>query len=221
MNEEGTIPFDQAVWQVHSKGGRAAVRQGFEPEHVSGYSDKFLIQILTLPSFTSEIGWQIYRRNPVIYHRHPIENDGKPRFVGCRTEWLKEEDIQRFSSPVKSLQYLNRLAPTMRFETLELDPQWTQQQIASLLTASVPPFAASNSIGLDGVSYEVRQGDYMAGTCLNWWCDGPDEWRPLTRIVFALLEELEDIRAYDAAKASREQTVSFDQAIAEIEQRRK
>ncbi len=61
----------------------------------------------------------------------------------------------------------------------------------------------------------------MAGTCLNWWCDGPDEWRPLTRIVFALLEELEDIRAYDAAKASGEQTVSFDQAIAEIEQRRK
>lgn len=215
MNGEDPMPFDQAVWQVHSKGGRKAVRQGFEPEHISGYSDKFLIQMLTLPSFTSEIGWQIYQRDPVIYRRHPIENDGKPRFVGCRTEWLKEEDIQRLSSPVKSLQYLNRLAPAMIFQTVELDPQWTQQQVASLLSASVPPFAVSNSIGLDGVSYEVRQGSYMAGTCLNWWCDGPDEWRPLTEIVSAMLEELEDIYVFDAAQASGEEGIPFEQAIAE------
>ncbi len=215
MSGEDPMPFDQAVWQVYSKGGRKAVRQGFEPEHISGYSDKFLIQMLRLPSFTSEIGWQIYQRNPVIYRRHPIENDGEPRFVGCRTEWLKEEDIQRFSSPVRSLQYLNRLAPTMRFQTVELDPQWTQQQTASLLSVSVPPFAVSNSIGLDGVSYEVRQGSYMAGTCLNWWCEGPDEWQPLTKIVLAILEELEDIYAFDAAQVPGDQAVPFDQATAE------
>ena len=35
------------------------------------------------------------------------------------------------------------------------------------------------------------------------------------------LEELEDIRAYDAAKASGDEVIPFDQAIAEIEQRRK
>lgn len=35
------------------------------------------------------------------------------------------------------------------------------------------------------------------------------------------LEELEDIRAYDAALASGDEIVSFDQAIVEIEQTRK
>ena len=35
------------------------------------------------------------------------------------------------------------------------------------------------------------------------------------------LEELECIRAYDAARASRDQTVPFEQAIAEIESDRK
>jgi len=35
------------------------------------------------------------------------------------------------------------------------------------------------------------------------------------------LEELEAIRAYDAAKASGDQAIPFEQAIAEIEQRRK
>jgi len=35
------------------------------------------------------------------------------------------------------------------------------------------------------------------------------------------LEELDDIRAYDAAKASGSETVPFDQAMAEIDQKRK
>ena len=35
------------------------------------------------------------------------------------------------------------------------------------------------------------------------------------------LEELEDIRAYDAAMASGDEVIPFDQAIAEIEQSRK
>lgn len=35
------------------------------------------------------------------------------------------------------------------------------------------------------------------------------------------LEELEDIRAYDAAMASGDEVIPFDQAIAEIEQKRK
>jgi hypothetical protein len=34
------------------------------------------------------------------------------------------------------------------------------------------------------------------------------------------LEELEAIRAYDAAKSSREETIPLEQAIAEIEQAR-
>jgi hypothetical protein len=35
-----------------------------------------------------------------------------------------------------------------------------------------------------------------------------------------LLEELESIRAYDAAKASGDEAVPFEQAVAEIEQNR-
>ncbi|QSJ17612.1 hypothetical protein JYQ62_01650 [Nostoc sp. UHCC 0702] len=34
------------------------------------------------------------------------------------------------------------------------------------------------------------------------------------------LEELESIRAYDAAKAFKDEAIPFEQAIAEIEQRR-
>ena len=39
--------------------------------------------------------------------------------------------------------------------------------------------------------------------------------------LFEELEELEAIRAYDAAKASGDQSIPLEQAIAEIEQGRK
>lgn len=41
------------------------------------------------------------------------------------------------------------------------------------------------------------------------------------RRILAQLEELESIRAYDAAKASREQAIPFEQAVKEIERERK
>jgi hypothetical protein len=40
------------------------------------------------------------------------------------------------------------------------------------------------------------------------------------RELLAELEELESIRAYDAAKASGDEAVPFEQAVAEIEQNR-
>jgi hypothetical protein len=38
--------------------------------------------------------------------------------------------------------------------------------------------------------------------------------------LLADLEELESIRAYDAAKASRDEAIPFEQAVAEIDKRR-
>ena len=40
------------------------------------------------------------------------------------------------------------------------------------------------------------------------------------RNIIAELEELESIRAFDAAKASKDEAVPFDQAVREIEQKR-
>jgi len=40
------------------------------------------------------------------------------------------------------------------------------------------------------------------------------------RRLLTALEELESIRAYDAAKASGDETIPFDEAVAEIERSR-
>lgn len=41
------------------------------------------------------------------------------------------------------------------------------------------------------------------------------------RRILVALEELESIRAYDAAKKSRDKAIPFEQAVAEIERKRK
>lgn len=41
------------------------------------------------------------------------------------------------------------------------------------------------------------------------------------RNILAELEELESIRAFDAAKSSKDEAVPFDQAVREIEQKRR
>ena len=191
MSEKDPVPFDQAVWEVNNNAGRKAARRGFEPEHLSGYGDLLLMQLMMMPSFTSTVGWQIYQRSPILYRRRPIENDGKPRFLGCRTEWVQEEDLKRFSSPVTSLKHLSELAPTMRFQSVELDPEWLQSKQTELRSISIAPYVDSETFGLDGVRYEITQNGFKTHSCFNWWCDGPDEWRPLTKIVLAMLDELE------------------------------
>lgn len=184
-------------WPIFQNRATRAVQKGYEPEHWSGYSDQLLLQVLVKPSFASVVGWQLYQRDPVIYRRHPIENNGLPRYVACRTEWVKDQDVHKFASPITNLQYLNRLSPTMDFQMVETGPDWAQEIVKKLLAVSVPTFIKSNSIGLDGVSYELNWGNYMAGVKFQWWGDGPDEWRPITDIAIALVGQMETLRNHD------------------------
>lgn len=179
-------------WFTFREQATDAVRQGYEPEHTSGYAEHLELQLLTLPSFAPTVGWQIYRLQPIIYRKHPVENDGLPRFIATRTMWMYQADLEKFSSPVKRLEYLNRLSPSLSFQTVEIKPGCIQKGLDGLHKLVIPPFLANNSLGLDGVRYEVCQGKFIAGTRLNWWGDGPEEWLPLREIFMSLWTTLED-----------------------------
>jgi hypothetical protein len=60
--------------------------------------------------------------------------------------------------------------------------------------------------------YVVDEGGKLVGIILS-----IDEYQKLTEAV----EELESIRAYDAAKATGEEAIPFDQAVREIQQDRR
>jgi hypothetical protein len=49
----------------------------------------------------------------------------------------------------------------------------------SLQALSIPPFAATPSIGLDGTRNGIEIADFMSSTHLCWWEEGPESWTPL------------------------------------------
>lgn len=187
---ENDFERDQS-WYSFQRQATQAVRAGYAPEHISGYSDHFELQILKLPSFESTIGWQIYLRQPVVYRKHSPENEGLPKFIATRTRWAHQEDWQIFDSPVKRLEYLNRLSPRLHFGYQELEPIWIQDQLEKFHKLTLFPFVKDNSVGLDGVSYEINHGNSMAGARFGWWENGPPAWRSLIEIALPLFDQLE------------------------------
>jgi PHD/YefM family antitoxin component YafN of YafNO toxin-antitoxin module len=67
-------------------------------------------------------------------------------------------------------------------------------------------------MGLPNKTYIVDEKGNRVGVLLDM-----DEYRSLLED----LEELESIRAFDAAKASNDEAVPFEQAVREIEQERR
>lgn len=174
-----------------------AVRRGYEPEHISGYDDHLELQLLTLPAFGLTVGWQVYRRQPTIHRKHPVENDGLPRFIATRTQWMHEADVEKFHSPLKRLEYLNRLSPSLSFRAMEVEPHWIQEGLDRQHKLVIPPFVATSSVGLDGVGYEICRGSYMAGARLNWWGEGPEQWLPLRELFMSVWATLEELKSGD------------------------
>ena len=67
-------------------------------------------------------------------------------------------------------------------------------------------------MGLPNKTYVVDEKGHRVGVLLDM-----DEYRSLLED----LEELESIRAFDAAKTSNDEAVPFEQAVREIEQERR
>jgi hypothetical protein len=67
-------------------------------------------------------------------------------------------------------------------------------------------------VATNNEGYVVDEGGKLVGIILS-----IDEYQKLTEAV----EELESIRAYDAAKATGEEAIPFDQAVREIQQDRR
>jgi len=180
-------------WDAFREEATEAVRTGYEPEHTSGYTEHLELQLLTLPAFWPAVGWQVYGLQPVVYKKHPVENGGLPRFIATRTMWMYQADVEKFHSPLKRLEYLNRLSPSLSFRAVEVEPRWMQEELDKLHKLVIPPFLVNNSVGLDGVRYEICQSSFMAGARLNWWGEGPEQWLPLRELFMSLWTTLEEL----------------------------
>lgn len=163
----------------------ADVRDGFRPNLEGLGAATFLMQIVCLPSLSgSRIGWGLYRCSP--------ESGDSPTYIGTRTEWRADVDFERLRTPIDLVRCrVTGIDPTVSRREVEVDPAIVEDAWARISAVGFPLQSSPGEITLDGVAYELNLGEYLAGTTIRWWCDGPAEWQPLTKPVMALYEALE------------------------------
>ena len=116
-----------------------------------------------IPSFTDATGWTIYL---------------KPRREGCGLQtvtWHQQADGDRMQNLMRGESAVETAEPTLT-ETFEaIDSDWVESRISELAKIVVP-LHTNRPMGLDGESFGIHmRGEFQ----VEWWCDGPDEWREL------------------------------------------
>jgi hypothetical protein len=163
------------------------VRKGFGPPYHKKRRPTNLFGILRDDSFYDVVGWQVYELT---------DGEEPPSYIAQRTCWKQDQDSRRVHDPIESLEILRLTAgqeiqPVLESASVVPDAARIVAARDRILALWLPLRVERNNIGLDGASYELIQGDYMARSTLRWWGDAPVEWRDAGEIVMEMLEYLE------------------------------
>ena len=121
------------------------------------------------PSFSAPRSWGIYQRNE--------QGARRVKTLVRQVTWDCVSDWNRLSEPITGLEQGFHSNPTIEVRDRPLETADFEKRLAALVTISFPAFSA-RGIGIDGEQFGIA---YPApGASVEWWCDGPESWRPLT-----------------------------------------
>ena len=131
-------------------------------------------QFLILPSFTDSIAVDIVR-----------SNDELAAYV---THWRLSTDIEAFATPVERLKHQTPFMPTYDTARINITHDRLNSILVQLSATQVQLSPTTNSISLDGTSYELNSGTGFTGVRLRWHNQLPEEWSFLISVVDELQE---------------------------------
>ncbi len=131
---------------------------------------QMVIQLWMYPAFADYVSWTLF-----------TDKDGLNPVVRQVT-WNRHYDVRRFTDPLDGLREGWHTEPTMVTEDAPLAIDEFLERMEAGRKIRIPLLeGAKTRIGLDGVRYGL-QGLYgLSGWSLNWWEDGPEEWRELIK----------------------------------------
>jgi hypothetical protein len=139
-----------------------------------------LFRILERPAFDSAVGWEICRD----------VREGK-RYFGVCTIWRRDVDEAKFANPVQRLQYPRELTPTIETCQLELEDAFAETAYERLKAMHAPVLLEVESVGCDGVFYELAFDLGFVRAQYGWWWKPPEPWHPLSDFVTQMLQDLD------------------------------
>jgi hypothetical protein len=122
------------------------------------------------PSFTAHRSWAIYQ--------HRDRGARIPRTLLRQSTWDYAADSKRLFEPLTGLGQGFHVQPTMEVRDRPLDGTSFEKRLALLRLISFPAFCA-RGLGIDGETFGIAFP--QPGARIEWWCDGPESWRELTR----------------------------------------
>lgn len=141
-------------------------------EHIDISKHRPEAQLLILPSFTDSIVVDVIR-----------SSDELAAYI---THWRQTTDIKAFATPVERLKHPTPFIPTYDSTRVDISTDQLDSVLTQLRRTRINLSPTTNSISVDGTSYELNSGRGYTGIRLRWHNQLPAEWSVLNPVVDAL-----------------------------------
>jgi hypothetical protein len=110
-----------------------------------------------------------------------------------RVTWDYPGDRRRLTDPIEGLAYgFFHTRPAISLRDAELPAATLTSLLSAGSLLAIPIAGVEECVGLDGESFGIESYGFLASVRLEWWCDGPKEWRELTGWVARVRSFLEE-----------------------------
>ena len=133
------------------------------------YSLRF--RIWHYPSFDRQTSLNIYTPRS--------EQEADAPCIVRKVLWDSPFDSRRLGLPMEGLKYGFSTKPTIALWQITLSDPAFRIKLDRFSRLSLP-LLVSDVVGLDGERYGIETFGFHH-ISVSWWCDGPDEWKPLIR----------------------------------------
>ena len=115
--------------------------------------------------------------------------------------WDRPYDLQRIGNPLEWLRQEHRTTPSLDVRDREIAYSLLSPLLDSLAKLPVQIAEVQTLIGLDGERFGFEYcASFLIRARLEWWCDGPAEWKAFTDCVARLRALLQSLLLEDVIK---------------------
>ncbi len=110
-----------------------------------------------------------------------------------RVIWDNPHDHGRFSDPLEGVRQGFFATPSLTVDDARTTRKALQPYLRELRAQPIPVLILRPAIGLDGETFGFQNHASSDTIRLEWWCDGPKEWRPLIKAVGRMRDFLDSL----------------------------
>lgn len=136
------------------------------------------LRLWRYPAFFNHVAWSVFE---------PHANEaGKRQTLVREVVWDRAHDLARFSDPLEGVRQGFHSPPTLHLRDAAVSSRQYQRLLHDIATHPAPVVQFRSIIGLDGEQFGIASETGFNSARMEWWGDGPKEWRDFIAAVMRL-----------------------------------